>query len=159
MIILVNFAHPLTEEQRRQLVEIGHDSDIREVRVSSQIDQEKPLLPQVQEMLRQAAAGARDHLYDYDGENWRIIFNFPSLSASAVVMAALLAKADNWPDMLRLKPVPGALPPRFEVAEIISLRDVAYGYVGVMPKCTVAEGHRWDDETGTVCMYCGYVRG
>lgn len=52
--------------------------------------------------------------------------NQPSgLNFSAVVLTAELhGRMGYFPAVLRLKPVPGSVPPRFEVAEILNLQAV-----------------------------------
>ena len=40
------------------------------------------------------------------------------------MLAELHGRLGYFPPVLRLRPVEGALPPRFEVAEILNLQDV-----------------------------------
>jgi len=61
-------------------------------------------------------------------EEWQtlpIIVNPPSLNFSAVtLLAELHGRCGYFPAIVRLRPVPGSLPTRFEVAEIINLQVV-----------------------------------
>jgi hypothetical protein len=61
-------------------------------------------------------------------EEWQtkpILINLPSLNYSAAIMLALLhGRMGYFPAILRLKPEPGIIPPRFEVAEILNLQEI-----------------------------------
>jgi hypothetical protein len=61
-------------------------------------------------------------------EEWQtrpVLVVLPSLSYSAgVLLAELHGRMGYFPPIIRMRGVPGAVPPRFEVAEIISLQDV-----------------------------------
>ena len=49
----------------------------------------------------------------------------PALNFAAVTLIAHLhGRMGYFPPIVRTRPVPDALPPRFEVAEIINLQDV-----------------------------------
>jgi hypothetical protein len=69
---------------------------------------------------------------DLPSETWQgapIVVNPPALaSAAAVVLAELHGRMGYFPPVVRMRPVPEALPPQYEVAEIINLqalRDAA----------------------------------
>jgi len=54
-----------------------------------------------------------------------LLVNLPSLNYSAaVLLAELHGRMGYFPACLRLRPVAGAVPPRFEVAEILDLQAV-----------------------------------
>jgi hypothetical protein len=54
-----------------------------------------------------------------------LLINPPSLSAIAVlVLAELHGRMGYFPSIIRLRPVPGSMPPQFEVAEILNLHSV-----------------------------------
>jgi hypothetical protein len=118
-MILLNFAHPLTEENVRRLEELTGQR-VQQIRdVNSQIDPGKELVPQVVEIVEELG---------YTPEEWQtlpILINPPSLNVIvAVLLAELHGRMGYFPPIVRLRPVPGALPPRFEVAEVISLQEV-----------------------------------
>jgi len=58
-----------------------------------------------------------------------LLINLPSLNfVAATLLAELHGRMGYFPPVLRLRSVPGSIPPRFEVAEVINLqavRDVA----------------------------------
>jgi hypothetical protein len=118
-MILLNFAHPLTEENVRRLEELTGQR-VQQIRdVNSQIDPGKELVPQVVEIVEELG---------YTPEEWQtlpILINPPSLNViGAVLLAELHGRMGYFPPIVRLRPVPGALPPRFEVAEVINLQEV-----------------------------------
>jgi len=54
-----------------------------------------------------------------------LLINPPALNFSAVtLLAELHGRCGYFPAHLRMRPVQGALPPRYEVAEIVDLRAV-----------------------------------
>jgi len=61
-------------------------------------------------------------------QNWQtdtILVNLPSLNTiSAVLLAELHGRMGYFPAVIRLRAVDGAVPPQFEVAEIINLQSV-----------------------------------
>jgi len=60
-------------------------------------------------------------------EEWQtlpLLVNPPSLSVIAgLVLAEIHGRAGYFPAVVRLRPVAGAVPPRFEVAEILNLHE------------------------------------
>src|SRR5438034_9767456 len=61
-------------------------------------------------------------------EEWQttpLLLNLPSLAPiAAAVLAEVHGRCGYFPPVLRLRPVAGGVPPRFEVAEVIDLRAV-----------------------------------
>jgi hypothetical protein len=52
-----------------------------------------------------------------------VLINLPALNYSAaLLLAELHGRMGYFPPCLRLRPVPEALPPRFEVAEVLHLQ-------------------------------------
>jgi hypothetical protein len=64
----------------------------------------------------------------FSPEEWQtrpILVVLPALSSSArVLLAELHGRMGYFPPIIRMRQVQGVVPPRFEVAEIISLQDV-----------------------------------
>ena len=123
-MILLNFSHPLTDEQRAQIEALTGQPIARVVTIPSQIDTQQPLAPQIVAMTD--AAGLTP-------EEWQtapILVNPPALNFSAVTLIAELhGRMGYFPPVLRMRPVVGpggqrVVPPRFEVAEIINLQAV-----------------------------------
>ena len=118
-MIILNFSHPLTEAQLAQLTSItGQPIDeVREFQVA--FDNAKPFAPQVKQLLDGCGLSP---------EEWQtlpILIVPPSLNFIAVTLIAELhGRMGYFPPIVRLRPVEGAVPPRFEVAEIIDLQAV-----------------------------------
>ncbi len=118
-MVLLNFSHPLTAEQLRRIEELAGEAVDRVVGVDAQIDPQEPLAPQV------AALADRAGLTPEEWQTLPILVVPPSLSFSAVtLLAELHGRCGYFPPVVRLRPVPGAVPPRFEVAEILDLQGV-----------------------------------
>jgi len=121
-MILLNFAHPLTPEQIAQIEDLSCQKIASVIEVPSQIDSEQPLAPQVVAMAD--AVGLTPQQWQTES----IVINLPSLNYSAVLLIAELhGRMGYFPPCVRLRPVKDALPPRFEVAEVLNLQAVRDG--------------------------------
>lgn len=118
-MILLNFSHPLTAEQLQRLEELTGRKIDRVVEIDAQVDNQQPLAYQVAAMVDRAG------LTPMEWQTLPFIVNPPSLNFSAVtLLAELHGRCGYFPAIVRLRPVPGSLPTRFEVAEIINLQAV-----------------------------------
>lgn len=118
-MVLLNFSHPLTAEQLRQLAELARAKVDRMVEIDAQIDPQQPIVPQV------AAMADRAGLTPQEWQTLPILINPPSLNFSAAtLLAELHGRCGYFPAAVRLRPIPGSVPPRFEVAEIVNLQAV-----------------------------------
>jgi len=118
-LILLNFSHPFTPEQLRQLEELAGEKVDRVVEIDAQIDPQQPIVPQV------AAMADRAGLTPQEWQTLPILINPPSLNFSAVtLLAELHGRCGYFPAAVRLRPIPGSVPPRFEVAEIVNIQAV-----------------------------------
>lgn len=123
-MIVLNYSHPLTPDQLAQLEALVGQA-VTEVRVPTQLD------------VRRAFADCAVELADAAGltpAQWQtepLLVVPPSLNFIAVTLIAELhGRMGYFPPIVRLRPVEGAVPPRYEVAEIINLqavRDAARG--------------------------------
>lgn len=123
-MLILNFAHPLTEEHLAQIERLTGEKVERVIVIDSQIDTHQPLAPQVAAMAD--AAGLTP-------EEWQtlpILVNPPSLNFSAVALIAELhGRMGYFPPCIRMRPVLDqegnrVVPPRFEVAEILNLQAI-----------------------------------
>ena len=121
-MLILNFAHPLTEEHLAQIEALAGQKIERVIVINSQIDPQQPLAPQI---VRMADAA------ELTSEAWQtlpILINPPSLNFSAVALIAELhGRMGYFPPCIRMRPVVGpdgqrVVPPRFEVAEILNLQ-------------------------------------
>ncbi|GIV91195.1 MAG: hypothetical protein KatS3mg055_3713 [Chloroflexus sp.] len=116
-MIVLNYAHPITTAQQEQIVALTGQSIAQLIDINSQIDQQQPLEPQI--IALADAAG----LTPQQWQSEEILVNLPSLNFSAAaLLAELHGRMGYFPPVLRLRPIAGALPPRFEVAEILNLQ-------------------------------------
>jgi hypothetical protein len=113
-MLLLNYAHPLTEEQLARIAELlGAAPELHEVK--TQIDQALPLAPQVAALAN--AAGLAP-------EQWRppLIINPPGLAPAAVALIAEIhGRMGHFPTLLRLRPAQVGPTTTFEVVELIDL--------------------------------------
>ena len=122
-MLLLNFSHPITPAQREQIESLAGQSISREIRLAVQFDHDQPFGPQLDALLANAGLTANEW------QTESILVNPPSLNFIALLLIAdLHGRMGYFPPCLRLRPVKDALPPRFEVAEILNLqarRDAA----------------------------------
>lgn len=122
-MLILNYSHPLTPDQRSQLEALA-GAPIAEVReIPAQLALDAPFAPQATALAD--AAGLTP-------EQWQtmpLLVVPPALNfITAALLAELHGRMGYFPPIVRLRPVPGALPPRYEIAEIINLqalRDAA----------------------------------
>ncbi len=118
-MLIINFSHPLTVEQRQQIEAMADQTIARAIDAPPQFDHARPFAEQVSALLDGIG------LTPTEWQTAQILINPPALNAIAVtLLAELHGRMGYFPPVLRLRPVEGALPPRFEVAEIINLQAV-----------------------------------
>ena len=117
-MLILNFTHPLTLEQRAQIEALAHTS-IEEIRtIPVQIDQAGPLEPQIIAIVD--AVGLTS-------EEWQtrpLLINPPGYAPAAfVLLAELHGRIGHFPSIIRLRPQSGPVT-TFEVAELLNLQAV-----------------------------------
>jgi hypothetical protein len=124
-VLLLNFSHPLTHDQLSQVQTLTGQPVERLVDVPTQFDHDQAFLPQLEQLM------ARLDLSPPEWQTAPLLVNLPSLNFIAgLLLAELHGRMGYFPPVLRLAPVKGAMPPRYEVAEILNLqlvRDAARG--------------------------------
>ena len=118
-MLILNFSHPLTEEQIRQVSKLLN-SEIEEIRqVPVYFDNEKTFEEQIENLIEAC------NLTPAEWQTRPIIIVPPAFNFIAVTLLAILhGLMGYFPPVIRLKPVPDFTPPRFEVAEIINLQSI-----------------------------------
>lgn len=114
MISVLNFAHPITPDQCDQIAAILNTTpdQVTVFDKPVQLDLQAPFIPQIEDIVR-ATVGAPPGF---------VVVNPPGLAPAAVLLLSELRRQRGLRiSMLRLRPVAGATPTRFEVAEIIPL--------------------------------------
>jgi hypothetical protein len=118
-ITLLNFSHPLTSEQIAQIEAITGDRVQQVIGVICQADNGQPLAPQVAALADSCGLSA---------EQWQtlpLLVNPPSLNFIAVaLLAELHGRCGYFPAHLRLRPIAGSVPTRYEVAEVLDLQGL-----------------------------------
>jgi len=118
-MVIINFSHPLTEEQLAQIEALAGQKVERVMEIPTQLDPAAPFAPQVAELADKVGFSPREW------QTLPILINPPSLNFIAVaLLAELHGRMGYFPTIIRLRPVANATPPRFEVAELINLQAV-----------------------------------
>jgi len=115
-VIVLNFSHPLTDEQRTQLESITEQSLETPIRRQASFDNDRDFGPQIAELADSC---------ELDGDAWQtepILIVPPALNAIAVLLLAELhGRMGHFPSCVRLRPVENSVPTRYEVAEVLDL--------------------------------------
>ena len=118
-MIILNFSHPLTEEQLNQIESLT-GSAVSEVRGEmAKLDNALPFEEQIQSLVERVGLSS---------EEWQttpLLVNLPGYApATAVLLAQLHGIMGYFPAIIRVRSVVGAIPPRFEVAEVLNLQAI-----------------------------------
>lgn len=118
-MILLNFSHPLPPEQVARLEELVQSRVEQVLDVAVQFDPEARFEDQMRSLIEGVPLTA---------VQWQmeaILVSLPSFHViAALLLAELHGRMGYFPPVVRMKPVPGSTPTRFEVAEVINLQTV-----------------------------------
>jgi hypothetical protein len=118
-VTLLNFSHPLTAEHLAQVEALSGQAIERVIDAPARFDHAQPFGAQVTALVEGLGLSAAEW------QTLPLLVNPPSLHVIAVtVLAELHGRMGYFPAVVRLRPVAGSTPPRFEVAEIINLQAV-----------------------------------
>ncbi len=118
-MILLNFSHPLTPDQQAKIEALTGQPVDKVYALFTHFDLDQPFGPQVEALFAPLT------LSPQDWQTLSILVNPPSYNfITAYVLAELHGRMGYFPPLVRLKPVTGAVPPRYEVTEIMSLQEV-----------------------------------
>ncbi len=116
-MLLLNFSHPLTQEQEAQIEAITGQPVARAISAMPQFDEQQSFEPQLAALLDGIELSA---------EQWQtepILVILPALNFIAgALLANLHGRMGYFPHVVRTRPVAGSIPRRFEVAEILDLQ-------------------------------------
>ncbi|MBE7557390.1 MAG: hypothetical protein HS126_40650 [Anaerolineales bacterium] len=116
-MIFLNLSHPLTAEQQRAVETLTGQVITRLIERMAQFDLARPFAEQAVELVDSLG------LTPVEWQQSPLLVALPSLNyGAAAVLAELHGRCGYFPPMIRLSPVEGSLPPRFEVAEIVNLQ-------------------------------------
>lgn len=117
-MIILNFSHPLTEEQQAQIAELAGvvSTDTRTIAV--QVDQTQPLAAQIIRLV---------DAINFTPREWQtldLLINPPGYAPAAfVLLAELHGRIGHFPSLIRLRPRPGTIT-TYEVAELLNLQSI-----------------------------------
>jgi hypothetical protein len=127
-MIVVNFSHPLTNEQCAQIEHEAGQPVERVISVPAQFDENLSFLEQVRALIEGAGLTA---------EEWQtlpLVIVPPSYAPIvALLLASLHGLAGHFPTVVRLRPRADSPVPAYDVAELLSLENV----------CGAARRERW----------------
>jgi hypothetical protein len=114
-ITILNFAHPLTDEQLAQASALlGQTPTVASI--PTQVDRAAPVADEARRLVD--AVG-------WSPERWQttpFVLNPPALAPVALaLLAELHGRCGYFPPVLNIRPLPGELPPRYEVAAVVDL--------------------------------------
>ncbi|MSP14761.1 MAG: hypothetical protein EXR62_17605 [Chloroflexi bacterium] len=122
-MILLNFSHPLTETMLVQLNALAQEPITQVVDAPAHFDAGQPFTPQALALVEGALQSGG--LTGKDLQTRPVLVNPPSLNfITALLLAELHGRTGYFPAVVRIRPVAGSVPPRFEVAEILNLQAV-----------------------------------
>ena len=118
-MILINFAHPLTTEHLKQIEGLTNQRVVRVIEIPTHIDPQERISLQVAELIEQVGLSPTE---------WQaspLLINPPSLNFIAItLLVELHGRCGYFPAHLRMRPVKGSVPLRYEAAEVLNLQDV-----------------------------------
>ncbi|MDE3091668.1 MAG: hypothetical protein KGJ80_20035 [Chloroflexota bacterium] len=118
-MILLNFSHPLTPAQIAQLETLTAQPIGRVIEQMPQFDHAQPFAEQARELVD--AVG----LSPQEWQTLPLVVIPPALNFVAVTLLAVLhGRMGYFPAHVRMRPVAGSTPPRYEIAEVINLQSV-----------------------------------
>lgn len=124
-MILFNFAHPLTERQKKAVEQITNETVERIVSIQVQFDNNTEFTLQAYELMQSLQESTKEWLTTEIWQSASIVVNLPSFNTiAALILAEFHGRMGYFPRVVRMRPVPNSTPPEFEVAEVLSLQAV-----------------------------------
>jgi len=118
-MLILNFSHPLTQEQLSQIEELTQQKIEQVQEIKTQFDHQQQFVSQLTRLLDKLTL-SREEL-----QSLPILINPPSFNIIAcLVLAELHGRMGYFPPVIRLRPVEVVVPPKLEVIEIINLQKV-----------------------------------
>ncbi len=118
-MLIINFAHPLTPEQVEQVERITQQQVINVVAIATQFDTVMAFENQARFLVDQVGLSSQEW------QTTPLLLILPGLNfGAATILAELHGRCGYFPPVVRLRPVPDVVPPKFEVAEILDLQRI-----------------------------------
>ena len=117
-MLILNFSHPLTVEQREQIETLAAASIENIHTIAVQIDQGQPLEAQIRTIV------AAIPLTSEEWQTRSLLVNPPGYAPAAfVLLAELHGRIGHFPTLVRLRPKAGPMT-SYEVAELLNLQTI-----------------------------------
>ena len=117
-MLILNFTHPLTEEERTQIKVLASTSIEKVYDIPVQINDQEPLEPQITTIVDSIGLSS---------EEWQtrpLLINPPGYAPAAfVLLAELHGRIGHFPTLIRRRPKPGPVT-TYEVAELLNLQTI-----------------------------------
>ncbi|HEV3384102.1 MAG TPA: CRISPR-associated protein Csx15 [Gemmata sp.] len=118
-MILINFSHPITSDQNEAIAVLAGQAVERVIDVPTQFDHSHSFSEQAAALVNNIGLSA------VEWGTTAVVVNLPAFAPGAgAVLAELHGRTGHFPSIIRLRPVSGANPPRYEPAELIDLQTV-----------------------------------
>ena len=118
-MLILNYSHPLTPAHLAQLEALTGSTIAGARDIPAQLGLDTPFAEHALALAE--AAGLTPAAW----QTTPLLVVLPALNfAAAALLAELHGRCGYFPPVVRLRPVAGALPPRYEVAEIINLQAI-----------------------------------
>lgn len=119
-MIILNFSHPLTQEQKEQIrqkagISKNDWNNSRVIRVNCYINIEKDLPRQINQIL--------ENIPNYVWNGHVMIVPPPIAHSAILISIGIRERCGYYPQAIRIKRVTKSLPPKFVVAEVIDLNN------------------------------------
>ncbi len=114
-MIVVNFAHPLNDEQVTQLTALLGEKP-KVLFIDTHVDRSLPLATVAYQLVE--AVGLGTNVWQTE----RIVVNPPGLAPVALaVIAEIHGRSGFFPTIINIRPVSNTDPTRYEIAELVNL--------------------------------------
>jgi hypothetical protein len=116
-MIIINFAHPITTDQKDSIASLSGHTVERVIEVTTQFDHARSFAEQAAALVDSIGLSA------VEWGTTPVAVNLPSFApGAAVVLAELHGRTGHFPSIIRPRPIPGTNPQRYEFAELINLQ-------------------------------------
>jgi len=118
-MILINFSHPITKEQKKQIKSMIGKKTIQIIDVPSQFDQNLSFSDQIRQLVDSI------NLSPNAWQKTPLLINPPAYNFAALtLLAELHGRMGYFPAIIRIRPIPDSVPMIYEIAEIINLQSI-----------------------------------
>lgn len=118
-MIFLNFAHPLTPEQRTQIETLTGQPITAIIDKMVQLDEQQPLAPQLRRLLDELG------LAPLEWQSLPILVNLPGYApAAACLLAELHGRMGHFPTVVHIRRRAGSTPTVYEAGEVLDLQVV-----------------------------------